>query len=351
MRHKLEMFVATIAIIAIAPTLYACGSDPETSSKGNAAIEVVATTTQIGDLVRNVGGDRAAVSQIMEPGSDPHGFEPRPSDVAAAATAVLLFSNGQELDPWAERLAGDSGGNAEVVDLSANLPDLAPSDELEEHGAEHGHEDEHAGHDHGADQAHPEAAHDHDSEFDPHWWHDPRNAIAAVSVIAERLTQADPEGAAEYEGNAKRFSDRIETVDRQIARCMTRIPAERRKLVTDHEAFGYFANRYGLEVVGTVIPALTTEAQPSARDLHELADEIEHEGVTAIFPETSLSPKLAEAIAAQTGASADHALYGDTLGPPGTDGATYLGMMEANAQAIADGLSGNKVKCELDSGE
>lgn len=351
MRHKFEMSLAVIAAVALAAALYACGGDSATGRDGDAAIAVVATTTQIGDLVRNVGGDRVSVNQVLKPGSDPHGFEPRPSDVAAAASAALLFSNGQDLDAWAERLAEDSGGSAEVIDLSADLPDLAPSQRHEDEHAEHEHGDDHAVEEHGDHEADPEEEHHHDSEFDPHWWHDPRNAIAAVNVIASRLVEADPDGASEYRRNANRFNDRLERLDGQIARCIERIPAEQRKLVTDHEAFGYFANRYGLEIIGAVIPALTTEAQPSARDLHELAEEIEHEGVTAVFPETSLSPKLAEAIAAQTGASADHALYGDTLGEPGSEGATYLGMMAANALAIADGLSGGEVDCEIDTAE
>ncbi len=127
---------------------------------------------------------------------------------------------------------------------------------------------------------------------------------------------------------------------------MGSVPGGRRKLVTDHDAFNYFAEHYGIDVVGAVIPSQTTQAQASARDLSELAQTIEAENVTAVFPESSLSPKVAEANAAQTGASADHTLYGDTLGPADSDGATYLQMEAANAEAMVRGFTGGRRGCD-----
>lgn len=318
---------AAMTVLAAGVALSACG-EGSARNPADGSIQVVATTTQIADLVRNVGGERVAVTQILKPDSDPHGFEPRPSDVIATADAALVFSNGGDLDPWAERLVSESGSAAKLVDLSSALPDPL---------AEPGH--------------HAEQGHDHEADFDPHWWHDPRNVVSSIETIAERLAEADPEGRSEYDRHGRDYSRRVERLDRQIASCLKRIPAQRRKLVTDHEAFGYFANRYGLEVVGAVVPALTSQAQPSARDLSELAAEIESQGVTTIFPEVSLNPKLAEAIAGQTGIDASHTLYGDALGPADSDGATYLGMMAANARAIAAGLSAGKVRCRLDAAE
>lgn len=330
MRRTRRQFATTVIFAALlTAVLSACGQGSEDDE--GSSIEVVATTTQIADLVRNVAGQRVGLTQILQPGSDPHGFEPRPSDVAATADAALVFSNGQELDSWAEQLVSDSGSEAELVDLSTALPD--PST---------GHDDEHD------DQGHS-AENGHDSELDPHWWHDPRNAVAAIGAIAEHLAAADPAGAAEYERRAAAYSRQVERLDQRIAACIERIPPRQRKLVTDHEAFGHFADRYGLEVIGAVIPALTTQAQPSARDLSQLAEAVEQQGVTAIFPEASFSPKLAEAIAEQTGASASHTLYGDALGSADSDGATYLEMMAANARAIVDGLGAGKVRCELDA--
>jgi ABC-type Zn uptake system ZnuABC Zn-binding protein ZnuA len=139
----------------------------------------------------------------------------------------------------------------------------------------------------------------------------------------------------------------LRALDAGIAKCVDSVPSKQRKLVTDHDAFGYFANRYGIEIVGAVIPSQTTQAQASAKDLSELAETVEREHVKAIFPESSLSPKVAEAIARQTGASADHTLYGDSLGPQGSDGATYLSMEEANADAMVRGFTDGQSGCRL----
>jgi len=185
------------------------------------------------------------------------------------------------------------------------------------------------------------------SRYDPHWWHDPRNAEAAVAGIERRLAAADPAHRRLFERNADRYLGRLRALDRGIARCIGAVPAARRKLVTDHDAFGYFAQRYGIEVVGAVIPSQTTEAQPSAKDLAELARTVEEQGVSAIFPESSLSSKLAEAIARQTGASSEHTLYGDSLGPEGSPGATYLGMEAANADAVVAGFTDGRRGCRL----
>ncbi len=243
---------------------------------------------------------------MLEPNTDPHEYEPRPSDVAATAAAKLVFANGDGLDDWIDEVVSDSGSDAEVVDLGAVVPDRlrgGPGD--------------------------AEA-----SGEDPHWWHDPRNAAAAVREIERRLAAADPARRRLFERNAGAYLARLRALDRRIARCVAAVPAARRKLVTDHDAFGYFARRYGIDVVGAVIPSQTTQAQPSAKDLAELARTIEAERVTAIFPESSLSARVAEAIARQTGASAARALYGDSLGPEGSAGATYLGMEAANADAM-----------------
>jgi zinc/manganese transport system substrate-binding protein len=282
-------------------------------------IEVVATTTQIGDWVREVGGEAVAVDQILQPNTDPHEYEPRPSDVAGAAEAKLVFANGDELDSWVDQVVSDSGSDAQIVDLGATVPVRLPG---ESSGAEA-------------------------SRYDPHWWHDPRNAEAAVGEIERRLALADPAHKAEFARNAGAYLAKLRSLDGEIAGCMSSVPAPRRKLVTDHDAFGYFAQRYGIDVVGAVIPSQTTQSQPSAKDLSALADLIEREGVEAIFPESSLSPKVAEAIADQTGASADDTLYGDTLGPADSDGATYLQMEAANADSMVRGFTGGRQGCSL----
>jgi len=304
---------ATAALAAVA-LIGGCGSTGGDPGK----VDVVATTTQLGDFVREVGGEAVAVDQILQPNSDPHEYEPRPSDVEGAASAELVFASGDNLDSWIGEIVSDSGSDAEVVDVGARVPVRLPG---ESSGAEA-------------------------SRYDSHWWHDPRNAEAAVRVIERALVAADPSHRATFEHNARAYLAQLRALDRGIARCIDSVPPARRKLVTDHDAFGYFAHRYGIEVIGAVIPSQTTQAQPSAKDLSELAQTIEAEKVKAIFPESSLSTKVADAIARQTGATAGYSLYGDTLGPEGSSGATYVGMEEANAEAMVRGFTGGERGCD-----
>jgi ABC-type Zn uptake system ZnuABC Zn-binding protein ZnuA/ABC-type Mn2+/Zn2+ transport system permease subunit len=323
---------ATVAAALGALALLAAGCGSESSGEGG-QVKVVATTTQVADFVREVGGEAVDVTQIMQPNSDPHDYEPRPSDVEAVADAELVFVSGRGLDDWAEELVSDSGGDAQIVNLGAMGP-IRLAGEGHEHG-----EDEHAG-----EVGHE---HEHESELDPHWWHDPRNVEAAVPGIENVLVVADRPHKAELIRNADAYVAEVKALDAGIAKCIDSVPASERKLVTDHDAFGYFANRYGIEVVGAVIPSQTTQAQASAKDLSELAKTIEAEDVKAVFPESSLSADVAEAIADQTGASAEYTLYGDSLGPEGSSGDTYLHMEEANADAVIRGFTGGERGCEL----
>ena len=313
-RRRPALGLATLALAGLFAA--GCGSG---SGAREGQVEVVATTTQIGDFAREVGGDAVAVDQILQPNTDPHEYEPRPSDVVATAGADLVFASGDELDGWIEEVVSDSGGDGRVVDLGAAVPERLPG----ESGGEES------------------------SRYDPHWWHDPRNAEAAVREIERQLAAVDPERRAVFERRANAYLAKLRALDAGIEHCIAAVPASRRKLVTDHDAFGYFAHRYGIDVVGAVIPSQATQAQPSAKDLSALASLIEREGVEAIFPESSLSPKVAEAIARQTGATARYTLYGDTLGPEGTDGATYLGMEAANADSVVRGFTGGRRGCTI----
>jgi ABC-type Zn uptake system ZnuABC Zn-binding protein ZnuA len=291
-------------IVALAVVAGGCGAAG--SSDGRA--QVVATTTQIGDFARAVGGDAIDVHQILQPNSDPHDYEPRPADVQAAAGARLVLVNGDDLDAWAKKIVDEAGGHPMVVDLGTKVPVKRGSD--------------------------------------PHWWHDPVNAQAAVSAVRGALVRADPGHQAAFARNAAAYLRRLRALDSVIRACFERIPASDRKLVTDHDAFGYFARRFGIQVVGAVIPSQTTQAQASAGDVARLDAVIKREGVRAVFPESSLSPKLAQAIARDTGATARYTLYGDTLGPKGSAGATYLGMEAANARAMARAFTGRPDACE-----
>lgn len=307
------LLTAVLAALALAAA--GCGSSGSSSAPG--AIDVVVTTTQLGDIVRSIGGDAVDVHQILKPNTDPHDYEPRPRDIQETAGAELVVTSGDDLDRWMGEVVDNAGGSPVVLDAGAGRPVTRPGED-----------------------ASPEV-----SRFDPHWWHDPVNVEYAITRIRDALAEADPDATARIDVGAEAYLTKVKAMDARIAKCFAQVPAARRELVTDHDAFGYFAHRYGIDVVGAVIPSQTTQAQPSAGDLARLVDVIRREDVQAVFPESSINPKLAEAIARETGATADHELYGDTLGPAGSAGATYVGMELANADAMVDGFTGGRAGC------
>ncbi len=193
----------------------------------------------------------------------------------------------------------------------------------------------HHGHDHG------------DSAVDPHWWHNPQNVIAAVDVVRDALVRADPNAAPRLKASAGAYRAKLKTLDAGIQRCVASVPPRARTLVTSHDAFNYFADRYGITVVGAVIPSQTTQAQPSAADVDRLTRLIREKQAKAIFPESSVNPKLAQALARETGVTANLTLYGDTLGGPSSDGSTYLKMEQHNADAVLRGFTGGKRGCTI----
>jgi ABC-type Zn uptake system ZnuABC Zn-binding protein ZnuA len=286
-----------------------CGGD----SDSDATVQVTASTTVAADLARNVAGDRAEVTGILSPSADPHDYEPRPSDAEAVTGADLIVGSGGDLDLWLDEVVESSGSDAPVVTLIDSVQTLPGEAE----------------------------------ENDPHWWQNPLNAIAAVKEIRDRLIEADPDGRDTYERNASRYIASLEDLDSQIEDCMSEIPAAERKLVTSHDALNYYADRYGIEVIGAVIPALTTQAQPSAGETAELVELVSEEGVNAIFAEAGVSTDLEQTIAEETGATVGGELWADALGPEGSTGATYLEAMAANTEALADGFRGASGTCEI----
>jgi len=289
--------------------LTACGDGGESPGAANA--RVVATTTQVADLARNVAGDRAAVTGLLSTGSDPHDYEPRPSDVRAVVDADLVLKSGGDLDGWADQIVDSADGERRVVELADDVQTTRVPDGV----------------------------------VDPHWWQDPLNAGRAVRRIRSALVEADPGGRASYSRNARRYLAALQRLDEQIGACLRRIPPARRKLVTTHDALGYYAARYGLEVVGAAIPALTTEAQPSAGETARLVRQVREQRVRAIFPETGLDRRLEEAIADEAGVSVGGGLWADTLGASGSSGATYLEAMRHNTSVIAEALTGGERSC------
>ena len=321
------LFLLTLATVFGAA---ACGDSGDGSGGGEAG--VVATTTIAGDLVGNVGGERVEVDTLVPPGADPHGHEPRPSDAVAIAEAELVVKSGGDLDEWLDELIENAGGEAAKITLL---------DSVETIEGGHAHEE---GEPHAGEEAHAEDE-GHDDEIDPHWWQDPRNAILAVEAIRDALGEADPDGRRAYERNARAYIAQLRALDEEIERCMQRVPPEKRKLVTTHEALGYFAERYGVEVIGSVIPSLSTQAQPSAKDVDALVEQMEDEGVEAIFPEAAVSQRLERAISRESGAEVGGELWTDSLGEEGSGAETYVDAMRANAAALAEGMSGGRVTC------
>jgi ABC-type Zn uptake system ZnuABC Zn-binding protein ZnuA/ABC-type Mn2+/Zn2+ transport system permease subunit len=307
-----KAIASLVAAAGVVLALAACGSEAGSSGAAGGRVEVVATTTQIGDWARQVGGDAVEVHQILKPSSDPHEYEPRPADVEAAVGADVVFRNGDNLDPWATELVEKAGGDPEIVDLGSVVPQKLTGD---------------------------------NGRPDPHWWHNPQNVSRAVTAIRDVLSRVAPRSKGAFEARTRAYKTELRKLDLAIADCTKDLVPSQRKLVTDHDALRYFARRYGLEVVGAVIPSQTTEAQPSAGELADLVRLVEREHVRAVFPEENVNKKLAEAIARQTGASAKYELYSDTLGPAGSSGKTYLEMEAANAESIVGGLSGGRARC------
>jgi zinc/manganese transport system substrate-binding protein len=264
-------------------------------------VTVVATTTQMQDLVRNVGGRDVHMVGILEPNVDPHDFEPMPSTAIALSGAKLVVESGAGLDRWTAGLVANSVPGTPVWVASAGLPLR---------------------------------------DDDPHWWFDPVLLERAAAHLGARLGQLDPANASAYRARAQTYTARIRAMDAANRRLIATVPPAERLLVTNHDAFGYFAAHYGIRVAGSVIPSLSTEAQASASDVASLILRIRQEHVTAIFTETSLSPKLEEQIASEAGVKVYANLYGDTLGPAGSPGATYLGMERWDMQAMVAGFLG-----------
>ncbi len=269
-------------------------------------LRAVATTAQVAALAAAVAGDLVQLRGIIPPGVDPHEFEPTAGDLVAIEHAALVLRHGIGLDEWLDRTLS-AGKRAAVVTVTRGVRLRT--------GEGNGKRVD-----------------------DPHVWHDPANAKTMVDNIAAALGRADPAHRAAYAANAAAYRKRLDAVSRQVRAIIDEIPAGSRKLVTNHDALGYFARAFGLEIVGTVIPSLSTQAEPSAGETARLLRTIRREKVKAIFAESSVNPKLAESLARDAGVTVVTGLYGDSLGPAGSGADTVEGMWLANARKIADAL-------------
>jgi ABC-type Zn uptake system ZnuABC Zn-binding protein ZnuA len=276
-------------------------------------LQVVVTTTQIRSMAEAVAGDKATVRSILTPGVDAHEFDPKPSDVEAIAQSGLVLKNGIGLDDWVDKLLESAGSGAPIVTVSEGVP------VREVEGEEEGEGEGRLG-------------------ADPHVWFSVANAMTMTTNIRDALVKADGANASVYISNSERYLGELRQLDEYILAQVSSVPPEQRKMVTNHDAYGYYIERYGLTFVGSIIPSMSTDAQPSAQDVAALIEKIKAENVKAIFLESSVNPSLAKQLGQDTGVKVVDTLYGDSLGEPGSPGETYVGMMRYNTDEIVKAL-------------
>jgi ABC-type Zn uptake system ZnuABC Zn-binding protein ZnuA len=275
-------------------------------SMGAERPKVMATTVQITALTTAVAGNLIELKGIIPAGVDPHEFEPVASDLVALEGATLVLRHGIGLDDWLDRTL-KAGKRATIVTVTRGVR-LQKGEE------------------------------DGKMVDDPHVWHDPANVKKMVDNIVAALDRVDPSHKAAYDANAAAYKKRLDEARAQVQAILNEIPPGGRKLVTNHDALGYFAKAFGLKIVGAVIPSVSTQAEPSAGETAKLLGTIRREKVKAIFAESNVNPKLAETLAKEAGVKIVEDLYGDSLGPPGSGAETVEGMWLANARKIADAL-------------
>jgi len=304
MRHRFPIIAALLAISFLA----AC---QPAAPRPAGSLSVVATTSIVADVVRQVGGESIEVTTLLPLGADPHAFQPAPRDMALVADAGVIFANGAGLEEFLEPLIENAGAAARVIEVSGGIVLLDAAAE----GAGSG--DVHSG--------------------DPHTWVDPNNVLVWVDNIRAALTTLEPARAAEFQQNADRYSAELRELDAWVRRQVESIPPENRILVTDHLVYGYFAERYGFTQVGALIPGFSTISSPSAQELAKIQQDIRAYKVKAIFVGESVTPALGQRVAEDTGVQLI-GLYHASLSEPDGDAPTYLDMIRYNVNAIAAAL-------------
>ncbi len=312
-------------------------------------VKAVASFSILGEMVKEVGGDRVEVVTLVGPDGDAHVYQPTPADAKTLAGSDILFINGLGFEGWMERLETSSGFKGKVVTASDGIIPLdtaeerAHGDEIgedhdehakpeddhddhAEHEDDHEHEEEHAGHD----------GHDH-GDIDPHAWQNLANGEIYVANIRDALIAADPEGKQFYEANAAKYLDALAKEDAAVKEAIAKLPPERRKIITSHDAFGYFGNAYGLEIIAP--EGVSTESEASAQDVAKIIRQIKAEKIPAVFLENVTDRRLLDQIARETGAKIGGVLYSDALSKPDGPAPTYLDMFRHNLEVLTQALS------------
>jgi zinc/manganese transport system substrate-binding protein len=265
-------------------------------------LNVVASFSILGDLVRNVGGDRVSVTTLVGPDSDPHVYEPTPSDAKKIADAKLVFVNGFGLEGWLPRLVQSAGDRASIVTVTAGLAPLKLG-----------------------------------SDADPHAWQSPLNAKTYVDNIRKALIAADPADAQVFRDNADAYLVKLDALDRHVREAIAQIPDGRRKVISTHRAFGYFAGAYGVEFIAPV--GVSTESEASARDIAGIITQIRAAKIPAVFLENISDPRLIRRISAETGVRVGGTLYSDSLTAEKGDSPTYIDMVRHNIKTLTSALA------------
>lgn len=318
-----NFLISRRGLVATALCAAAAGAGPARAA--DTRLPVVASFSILADLVREVGGERVDVAALVGPDGDAHVFEPTPRQARQLQQARVLVTNGLGFERWLPRLkVAAAFKGQEIVASQGIAPRALPASAQ---GGHHGHGH---GHGHGHDDAH----HDH---VDPHAWQDVGNAIVYVNNIANGLAHADPANAGHYRARAADYAARLHTLDARIRAQFAAVPAERRSVISTHDAFGYYAQAYGLRFVA--VRGLSTESEPSARDLAQLVTQVRKERIGAIFLENISDPRLLEQLARETGAKVGGKLYSDALSPANGPAASYIAMLETNTAVLLKAIA------------
>jgi ABC-type Zn uptake system ZnuABC Zn-binding protein ZnuA len=300
--QKVSLFFSAIAILVLS----ACSIKPATLSPAN-NLNVLATESFLGDIAQNVAGNRIKIDTLLPVTVDPHEYQPKPQDIVRLAQSQVLIVNGLGYEAWLKKTLDGIGGQRLVIVTTAGLvPNPDPSGE------------------------HPEG--------DPHMWMDPLKAINYVEQIRDGLSQADPAGKAIYAQNAADYISKLQALDHWVRDQVSQLPVEKRLLVTNHDALGYFAQAYNFKIIGAVIPSVTTDASPSAQQLASLIDTIRKSGAPAIFLDIGENRNLAEQIASETGAKVVTDLYVESTSGPNGPAPTYIDMIKYDVTTIISAL-------------
>jgi zinc/manganese transport system substrate-binding protein len=277
-------------------------------------LKVVASFSILADLVKNVGGERVDVAALVGTGSDAHVYAPTPADARTAAEARLVVVNGLGFEGWLDRLVKASGTKATVMTVTKGIKARKAG----------------GGDDHGR-------KHNHSHDFDPHAWQSVANVKTYVANIRDALAAADPAGAATYQANAAAYLAKLDTLEAEVKAAVAKIPAAQRKIITNHDAFGYFEAAYGIKFISP--QGVATDSEPSARDVARIISQIKRQKIPAVFLENISDPRLMERIAKETGAKIGGTLYSDALTGPNGPAPTYIDLIRHNMTTLAGALT------------